>query len=175
MRKTAFFGLIIFIFLFSYACGESVKNNEVPPQTDSVSVFPADDSIPEDLIIRLQRTPCFGTCPAYMMTVNAKGEVNFFGQDHVEAKGQNKGRIGEEKIRQLIGEFKQADFFNLADNYTSKNCLTDNPTVRTTLLINGKTKKIEHDRGCEAPPGLTGLEDKIDEIVGTQKWIGDKK
>ena len=176
MKKSAF--VIIWVSsLLLFACESNVPDQkEVSISPDRVEeVFPADDSIPEDLIIRLQRTPCYGECPAYLMTVKADGKVSFFGQNHVEKMGQTEDKIGVDKIKQLIEEFKKADFFNLEDNYTSENCATDNPTVRTTLFINGKTKKIEHDTGCEAPKELTALEDKIDEIVGSEKWVGEKK
>lgn len=168
MKKSALLFLIISLF-FLASC-DSLVSKTNPPDP-----FLVNGKIPDDLIVRLQRTPCYGTCPAYMLTVKANGKVDFFGQDFTEVKGQTEGEISEDKIKQLIEEFKQAKFFALDDNYTSKNCATDNPTVRTTLFINGKVKKIEHDRGCEAPKELTDLENKIDEIVGTQKWIGEPK
>jgi hypothetical protein len=166
MRKLTI--LIILTGLLSF-----ISCDGLFPQNQTPNPFPNDESIPEDLIIRLKRTPCYGTCPAYMLTIKADGKVSFFGQDFTEVKGQAEGEISKEKVKELIAEFKKANFFELDDNYTSKNCATDNPTVRTTLFINSKVKKIEHDLGCEAPKELTDLENNIDEIVGTKKWIGD--
>jgi hypothetical protein len=174
MRKITFISLFL-ILLLNFACDEGVNQTSPPKKPKPAVVFPTDDKIPEDLIIRLQRTVCYGTCPSYLLTVKADGKVSFFGQDKTKTKGQAGGEISEENIKKLIAEFKQADFFSLDDSYTSKNCATDNPTVRTTLFINGKVKKIEHDMGCEAPKELTALEDKIDKIVGTEKWIGEQK
>lgn len=176
MRKSAFLVLLI-SSIFLFACeGNAPNQKDITINPDSVtSQFPDDDSIPDDLIIRLNRTVCFGTCPAYLLTVKADGKVSFFGQDFTETKGQAEGEISKEKIKQLIAEFKKAKFFDLKDNYTTEECSTDTPTVRTTLFINDKVKKIEHSLGCEAPKELTDLENKIDEIVGTKKWIGEKK
>ena len=178
MRKLTF-SITFLSLLFMISCDILVsKTDSQKPSVTSekkLEVFPTDDSIPEDLIIRLNRTVCFGTCPAYLLTVKADGKVSFFGQDHTETKGQAEGEISEEKIKQLIAEFKRAKFFELKDNYTSEKCGTDTPTARTTLFINSKVKKIEHDLGCEAPKELTDLENKIDEIVGTKKWIGEQK
>jgi hypothetical protein len=178
MKRSAFLVFLIGLFLLA-SCGNSEPKTNSPissSNSEKISqVFPNDDSIPEDLIIRLNRTACYGTCPAYLLTVKADGKVSFFGQNFTETKGQAEGEISKEKIKELIQEFKKAKFFELNDNYTSEKCGTDNSTVRTTLFINDKVKKIEHDLGCEAPPELTNLEDKIDEIVGTKKWIGDKK
>ncbi len=165
--------------LFFVSCDSLVSKTDTPKSTATVEkqneIFPTDGSIPEDLIIRLKRTVCYGTCPAYMLTVKADGKVNFFGQDHTETKGQAEGEISKDKLKQLIEAFKQAKFFELKDDYITENCATDNPTVRTTLFINDKVKKIEHDLGCKAPQELTDLEDKIDEIVGTKRWVGEQK
>ncbi len=173
MRQTIFLFLII-SSIFLFACeGKVSQQKDITINPDSVtSVFPTDDSIPEDLIIRLKRTVCFGKCPAYMLTIKADGKVSFFGQDHTKVKGQAEGEISEEKLKQLIEEFKKVKFFDLEDNYLTGNCDTDSPTVHTTLFINGKTKKIEHNLGCKEPKELTELENKIDEIVGAEKWIG---
>lgn len=176
MQKLAtsitFLSLLLFV-----SCKDSVSKTDSPKPSATVEkqteIFPTDGSIPEDLIIRLKRTVCYGKCPAYMLTVKADGKVNFFGQDFTETKGQVEGEISKDKIEQLIEAFSQAKFFELKDDYISENCATDNPTVRTTLFINDKVKKIEHDLGCKAPKELTDLENKIDEIVGTKKWIGE--
>ncbi len=174
MKKLAFLVLLISLFLLT-SCDNLESKTDSPKGEPVSKVFPTDDSIPEDLIIRLKRTPCYGECPAYMLTVKADGKVNFFGQDFTETKGQAEGEISVKKIKQLIQLFKKAKFFELKDNYITENCATDNQTVSTTLLINSKVKKIEHNLGCQAPEELTNLEDKIDEIVGTKKWIGKKK
>lgn len=170
MRKFAPL-ILLFGMIFLVACGDAVLKSSTP----TPNPFPTDGSIPEDLIIRINRTPCFGTCPVYRMTVKADGNVKFFGRDHTEIKGETEGEISKEKIKELIEEFKKANFFALQDKYTTEDCATDNPSVNTTLFINGQVKKIEHHAGCKAPPELSVLENKIDEIVGTQKWIGEQK
>ena len=51
---------------------------------------------------------------------------------------------------------------------------TDNPYARTSIRLNGKTKKVSHYYGCgnsEVLHSLTALERKIDEIAGTENWI----
>ena len=45
---------------------------------------------------------------------------------------------------------------------------TDLPTVITSAVRDGETKTIRHDRGCSAaPPELSQLEQRIDEVVVT--------
>jgi hypothetical protein len=137
--------------------------------------FPTDNHIPDDLNIRLVRTQCYGTCPAYTLTVKADGGVTFVGREFTRTEGQVEDEIDQAKINALIREFKKANFFAFDDSYTQESgsdCSTDSPTVTTTLTINSTTKEVEHYWGCEAPGELGELEDKIDEIVGTERWIG---
>ena len=57
------------------------------------------------------------------------------------------------------------------DSYTERT-ITDAPSVITSIIIDGKTKSIEHYHGdFSAPEALTQLEDKIDEIVNSNQWI----
>ena len=124
------------------------------------------------LVIKLQRGPCFGTCPIYKLTIKGNGDVTFEGGKYVKNAGEVHDKISREKIDLLLHEFKAVDYFSLKDNYT-KVGVTDLPYVFTSITINGKSKEIAHYHGdSSAPKALSDLENKIDEIVGTDKWIG---
>lgn len=139
--------------------------------------------IPADTLITLERSVCYGTCPDYKLTVSADGTVTFEGREYVKAKGVVKGSIPPEKLRQLIALFDEAKYFSLNDKYETEKdgcpeVWTDNPSVVTSIRINGKSKSVSHYYGCQDgrgalvyPKGLTILETQIDEIVGTQRWI----
>ena len=139
--------------------------------------------IPDDTRITLERSICFGSCPDYKLTVAADGTVTFEGREYVKTKGIAKGTISREDLRNLIAAFDAASYFSLRDKYATREdgcpeVWTDNPSVITSIRINHKTKSVSHYYGCQAgdgtsiyPKGLTFLETKIDEIVGTAKWI----
>jgi hypothetical protein len=79
--------------------------------------------------------------------------------------------INEDKIRQLVSEFQRIDYFSLKDSYEQHNA-TDMPSAITSMTINGKKKTVSHYHGdFSAPKQLTELEDRIDEIVTTDKWV----
>lgn len=125
----------------------------------------------KDVVITLERTACFGTCPVYSLTIQGDGTVVYEGKDFVEVKGTAEKTISQDQIDKLVTEFEKADYFSLKDSYTERT-ITDAPTVTTSISISGKTKTIEHYRGDEnAPERLTQLEDKIDEIVNSDQWI----
>lgn len=125
----------------------------------------------QDVVITLERTACFGTCPVYSLTIRGDGTVVYEGKDFVKVKGKAETTISQEQVEQLVSEFEKVDYFSLNDSYTERT-ITDAPTVTTSITIDGKTKTIEHYRGDEnAPEALTQLENKIDEIVDSEQWI----
>jgi hypothetical protein len=126
--------------------------------------------------IVLERTPCFGTCPVYKLTVHRSGKVEFEGKDHVREKGTRAGRISAEDFVRLVMKIEEIDFFSLQDRYDGKNqdgsgvTVTDLPTRKITVTKGDRTKSVEnYFRG---PPALKELEDLIDELAKSQAWVG---
>jgi hypothetical protein len=78
-----------------------------------------------------------------------------------------------------VAEFEKMNYFSLPDRYTPGTpvCpqrITDMPSANTSIRLKGKTKSVTHYYGCGdkgALAQLTALEKKIDEVLGTQKWI----
>jgi hypothetical protein len=128
--------------------------------------------------VTLERTPCFGTCPVYTVAISRTGEVRFNGKHHVTHTGQVTDTIPAARVDSLLAELDGAGYFRFADDYVmgSPACgmyATDSPTVITSATRDGKTKTIRHDRGCSAaPPELSQLEQRIDEVAGTGRWTG---
>ena len=128
--------------------------------------------------VTLERTPCFGTCPVYTVAISRAGEVTFNGKHHVADTGQVTAMIPQERVDSLLAELEAGGYFGFADAYVmdSPACgmyATDSPTIITSATRDGETKTIRHDRGCSAtPPELSQLEQRIDEVAGTGRWIG---
>lgn len=106
--------------------------------------------------------------------------VQYEGYGGVFTKGKRAGRISENAMNQLIEEFRKARFFELS-NYQS--AATDLPVCVTQFKI-GETIKEVVDYGLSpsrpdainglssgAPKELLELEDRIDEIANSKKWV----
>ncbi len=131
---------------------------------------PTPDDI-SDVVITLERGPCFGACPVYKLTIYGDGRVVYQGIRFVAVEGNRTASISEEKVRQLVNEFQKIDYFSLNDEYVDVTA-TDMPTAITFISVNGQTKTVAHYHGdFDAPEELTALEDKIDEIVSTERWV----
>src|ERR1700731_3268560 len=124
--------------------------------------------------ISLERTPCFGACPVYKLTIHRSGQVDYEGTDHVREKGSRTGRISREDFDKLVKKIDEINFFSLNDRYDGKNrdgsgvTVTDLPTRKTTVTRGNRTKTVEnYFRG---PKDLQELEDLIDELTKSADW-----
>lgn|SRR5574341_1115107 len=169
--KSKFRAATLLTMLILAGCNREPASNAIVPVKE----------IPKDLVIVIERGLCFGTCPAYKLTISANGSVEFEGRHYVKKKGIVRATISQEQLKLLIAEFERAKYFTLQDRYVSEadGCvavLTCNPTVNTSITIAGKRKSVEHYHGCEGPlilEQLTDLENKIDEIVNASQWFDE--
>jgi capsid portal protein len=73
-------------------------------------------------------------------------------------------------LKELVEEFYNINYFSLNDTF-DKIVKTDQPTVITSININGTFKSIFDNLGAIAPEDLRVLENRIDEITNSSKWI----
>jgi hypothetical protein len=130
-------------------------------------------------VITLERGACFGTCPVYKLSIFADGRVEYDGKEFVKLKGKARGQITKAALQSLVREFENINYTRLDDEYVSEgpNCpewWTDSPSAVTSLDWKGKKKTIRHYHGCRGArvlDQLTALENKIDQVVNTKRWI----
>lgn len=171
MKTTFYFHLLIFVFILipGSAVAACVPISRLTPEPNA---SPTTENSFADLVITLERTACYGTCPVYKLTITGDGTVTYVGRDFVTVKSEQTASLGTAQIQDLISAFDQANFFSLRDNYTDYN-ITDNPSAITSITFNGKTKTVNHYYGdTSAPQELFDLESKIDEIVNSKQWTG---
>ena len=131
--------------------------------------------------ITLERTPCFGSCPVYTISVSASGQVTFEGRAHVRLLGTATGQIPRQRVDALLVELERAGYFGFASRYAVSEpvCgryVTDLPSAISSATLGTRTKRIEHDHGCGGAPGaLAVLEKRIDEVLGSDRWTGRER
>ncbi len=131
-----------------------------------------------DVAISLERTPCFGTCPVYRIQVTPAGGVTYEGRANVRRVGTATAQIPPERVTALLREMEQAGYFTFSDRYavsepTCRRYSTDSPSAISSATYRGRTKRIQHDYGCGGVPGaLTVLEQRIDDVLGSDQWTG---
>ena len=128
--------------------------------------------------ISLERTPCFGGCPVYIISVSPSGQVTYEGRANVRDSGTAIAQVPKQRVDTLLIELERAGYFGFASRYALSEpaCgryVTDLPTAISSATLGARTKRIEHDYGCgRAPAALAVLENRIDEVLGSGQWTG---
>jgi Domain of unknown function (DUF6438) len=139
---------------------ESASGRPSEPSLDLTSLSDMDV---KTLTVQLERTPCYGNCPAYTVTIHGDGLVEYNGKTHVKETGLREGRVEPDQIKSLLNEFATAKFFTLSEDYSGENCkryCTDMPTAVTELHVREASHHVKH--GCGgAPKALFDLESAI--------------
>lgn len=130
----------------------------------------------DQLAITLQRTECYGECPSYKLTIRGDGSILYEGYKFVRVKGIQKSKIARSDVQDLLKSFIAIDYFGLRDAYMTikypdgtESVVTDLPTTLTSLTMGLDSKTVEDYVG--APEPLKILEHKIDEVVGSKRWV----
>jgi len=129
----------------------------------------------ESIAIKLRRKGA-GIKPDYSLTLYGNGVVLYEGYENVGIKGKIEEQIDKDKTMAILREFKNSDFFSLNDVYPVDGN-KDVPYIFISISIKDesgeiKTKSISHYEGDQnVPKELLGLENKIDEITGSHKWV----
>jgi Domain of unknown function (DUF6438) len=168
--QTFFRGTAVCSLLFI----SSVSAQPSDPKLDLSSVT---DSDLRTMIVHFERTTCFGTCPAYTITISGDGRLEYNGKLHVTEKGLREGHLETDQVKSLLKEFTTAKFLAISEDYSEKNCkryCTDMATVVTELSVKGTSHRVKHYYGCGgAPKALFDLESAIDKLANVERWIGD--
>jgi len=114
------------------------------------------DSSEIELIISLQRTACFGTCPIYKIEIFSDGSGIYTGTRFVENIGITKFSLSEMQLNLILTKAETIGFTNMRKGYSEP--ISDLPTT----FIQIKDKKIRDYTG--APKTLKNLENLIDQL-----------
>jgi hypothetical protein len=130
---------------------------------------------PDSIVkIMLERTPCYGTCPSYTVTVATDG-ILFNGRNFVSFTGTRRGTVDASAVRRLAENFIAADFYSMDDEYVSS--VTDNPAYSLSIDIDGQSKKVLDYVGASQgmPAVITELKNEVDAFARTERWVGRRK
>jgi hypothetical protein len=139
--------------------------------TALASCAPVDTAPSGPVTITLQRTVCFGFCPAYTVTISGDGAVTYNGERFVNVQGEQRAQIPAADVQRLLQRFDAIGFDRLRDEYRAQ--VTDLPTTTITLTRNGRTKNVVDYGGTSAgmPESVRQLQDEIDRVANTGRWV----
>ncbi|MEQ8934384.1 MAG: DUF6438 domain-containing protein [Amphiplicatus sp.] len=138
-----------------------------------------------ETFFRIERTPCFGFCPAYKATVTDKDILLFEGEHYVAKSGTvNVKELPEGSFSKLIDIAKEQQFASFDSSYPNEagdNCpqqATDLPGVIITVQSLDISHAVRFDLGCFGFDGRERLEkmiSEIDAVMALDEWIGPRE
>ena len=156
-----------------------------PPRAPDTT---ASASKPMDSIV-LERTLCFGSCPAYRLRVSSTAEV-LFQNRNPGSTNTAMDTVAAWVPDSLYVRAVRSGFFNLPDTIQNSRALcplpaTDHPTIRIKIY-GQRPKHVEYYTGCYVTPtGPAGIASpliamrdfaaQIDTLAGAQRWIEDSR
>ncbi len=143
--------LLVFSFLILISC-------KSPKETDDLS------TLSEEIIMK--KNPCFGKCPAYILTIYKGGIASFDGKQFVKKYGLFTKKLSKSEYKSIKKAFKKADFWSFDDNYPSN--IHDLPKTRLTYIHKDKSKTVTGD--INRPQQVKDLEKTLVDLANSEGW-----
>ena len=139
---------------------DAAQNASTETQTSSTQEVSQSANQPS-VLASIKRTPCYGRCPIYQLTIMDNGEVLYAGKRFVEKLGTYSGLLTSEDLKTILIKAKEANYFELEDSYDVP--IADFPTCVTSVTKDGKTKRVMNKQG--APTSLKKFELYLDSLI----------
>ncbi|MFK7970556.1 MAG: DUF6438 domain-containing protein [Bacteroidia bacterium] len=118
--------------------------------------------IPDNFQLSLERTMCFGRCPAYTLQVDDEGAIEYKAVRFAPEPKHVRSRLNTSQLRKLVYTLKQANMFQYEDSYDNPN-VSDLPAVKLACTLEKGTKDIY--LRMNTPAKLDSLVMNIEELV----------
>lgn len=97
-------------------------------------------------------SPCFGSCQIIDISLDRNGNIFYRGIGYTDKVGFYSGKLDQNKTNFIFKKFEKANINNLKTRYSASH--TDDQTITTSFIKNGKIIKSIYDYGREAPNEL---------------------
>jgi hypothetical protein len=106
----------------------------------------------------------------YSVAIRGDGRVFFYGNAHTRTLGFATSRTTPAAVAALLAFMRKRDFLSLPTSYPAR--ATDNPSAITMLRQATVAHEISHDLSNSDNPALKEIEEQIDRVAGSARWVG---
>jgi len=103
------------------------------------------DTLPDFDQIIYSSSGCYGLCPIIDISLDKKGFILFQGEGYVNPLGFYSSKVDSRTKKYIFDKFRRANPIKLLDEYAVSH--TDDQSLTTTFIQNGKIVKTIHDYG----------------------------
>jgi hypothetical protein len=121
--------------------------------------------------IALERTGCYGSCPAYRVEVGGDGSVTYRGGAFVDVEGEHRYSVPVDEVAKLVDGMRRSDLWSLNPEYQAG--VTDSPTYALTFDMDGQVHRIVDyvGRWVGMPVVVTDFEKEVDRVGRAREWV----
>ena len=120
----------------------------------------------ENRLLSMRKTPCFGDCPVYELSIDKDGNVTYNGIQYVNEKGKHEFKLSDEQFNKLTKMLNEGDFDSFKDIYDNER-ITDLPST----FITYKGKQIKIRLWNDIPDALINVHEYIEGILLDKKFF----
>lgn len=143
--------------------GLLVSCHSQQPASSGATTF---GSAADKLFFSLQRTPCFGKCPAYTVEIDADGSARYTGRSNAPREGEFTGQVEKAAMQALYDRASSIGFFGFQDKYDGQ--VTDLPSTIIRVNANGQDKKVVGR--VKTPLAFRPFAEFADSLMGRVSW-----
>ncbi len=118
-------------------------------------------------IIEIYKSPCFGKCPVYTLSIYDNGLATYEGKINTDLKGMNQRFLSDTEFSSIKAAFKKSNWMSLKDNYPSG--VSDLPKKVITYHTKEQSKKVVGD--MKLPEVVNAIVLQLDAIAKNGNWI----
>ncbi|MEZ4686896.1 MAG: DUF6438 domain-containing protein [Bacteroidia bacterium] len=96
--------------------------------------------VPQDFELSLERSICFGRCPAYRLEVNPEGDVEYEPLRFAPDSSKVPERLTKRQLKEMVYVLNQADLSQYHDSYDAE--VSDLPSVELYCKLQDLEKQI---------------------------------
>ena len=131
----------LYISLTFFISCSFLKKNKVNKDSNVVIEKEIVDYLDKKPLVKMRKTPCFGRCPYFEVSIYDDGLVVYDGMKFVEKIGKYSSFINKKKVALIEDYIRRADFFSFEKEYDAR--VTDLPSVIIEVNYQNKNHKVK--------------------------------
>jgi len=135
-------------------------------------------SIDENILIKMEKSACYGKCPIYTVIVKKNGELAYEGKEYVSVEGVKSSVISKESLTLIEEELVKTKFLSMQSKLHSGswNCFvsaTDHSYILIEASVKNNRKAVSTYTGCnsEQVSKVIELAAFIEKTTEISKWV----
>jgi Domain of unknown function (DUF6438) len=148
---------------------KTAQQTTPPTPASTVPSKPVEVKVENELLVSLQRTPCFGQCPVFKIELFSDGKVVYEGKTFSKRVGSYRATATPEFIKAIQQKAADIKYLSLDTKYPKgESMITDIPTTISFVRTGSENKMIRNN--YDAPPELLEFEHWLELQFENLKW-----